>query len=358
MLRTVLLATAVAVVFSNLLASLLFKSNRADLTVDQRAAVALVASNSSQSKESEEQSTSMPPQSETEDTAAASTKSQSRHGPEVEARIEEQQTETNLGSDPVPASVSVESSGVVGESRSADGSIKIEKVALKSSRPPSGAIKTSRVVNSPLPVSVESTHHPTVEETVRTRKRNRSWRVTRPAQRRQSVEVAIPSGTSLEVELLSRLDTSLSRAGDIVRARTVSPVYIGDQMVVSKGTYLEGMVLEAQSSRRVKGRAYLSLIFHRLKMAHGVKEIKASFANEKTDPGRKRDAAIIGSGAGIGALVGGILGGKRGAAIGTAVGGAGGTGVALATRGEEIRLPVGTTIKVRLEDTVIVPVDR
>jgi hypothetical protein len=53
-------------------------------------------------------------------------------------------------------------------------------------------------------------------------------------------------------------------------------------------------------------------------------------------------------------LVGAIVGGKKGAAIGTAVGGGAGTGVVLATRGEELVLPEGTPITTRLLASVTV----
>jgi hypothetical protein len=52
---------------------------------------------------------------------------------------------------------------------------------------------------------------------------------------------------------------------------------------------------------------------------------------------KKRDAAVIGGGAGLGAAIGTIAGGKKGAVIGAAAGGGAGTGTVLATKGKEIR---------------------
>ena len=58
-------------------------------------------------------------------------------------------------------------------------------------------------------------------------------------------------------------------------------------------------------------------------------------------------------------MIGAIAGGKKGAAIGTAVGAGGGTGVVLATRGEEVRLGAGTPLRTTLQEplTVRVPVE-
>ena len=59
---------------------------------------------------------------------------------------------------------------------------------------------------------------------------------------------------------------------------------------------------------------------------------------------KKKDATKIGIGTGAGAIIGGIVGGGKGAAIGAGVGAAGGTGVVMATRGEEVRLAAGTPV--------------
>ena len=61
--------------------------------------------------------------------------------------------------------------------------------------------------------------------------------------------------------------------------------------------------------------------------------------------------------AAAGAIIGGIADGKKGAAIGTAVGGGAGTGVVLATRGQEVRLGRGAAVSVKLLRplTVLVP---
>jgi hypothetical protein len=54
---------------------------------------------------------------------------------------------------------------------------------------------------------------------------------------------------------------------------------------------------------------------------------------------KKRDAAIIGGGAGVGAVIGAIAGGGKGAATGAAIGGGAGTGTVLATRGDDLHYP-------------------
>ena len=168
------------------------------------------------------------------------------------------------------------------------------------------------------------------------------------------VEVEVPAGTVLELELLTALDSGVNRPGDELQARTLSPIYVDGKQVLDSGALVEGRVTEAKASGRVKGRAVLGFTFERLDTPGGLKKIRTSYVAEEAGSGKKKDAAIIGGAAGVGAIVGGIIGGKKGAAIGAGVGGAGGTGVVLGTKGEEIRLSVGSRVNVRLDDPVVV----
>lgn len=178
-----------------------------------------------------------------------------------------------------------------------------------------------------------------------------------PARAPEVVEVEVPAGTILELELLTPLDSSIQRVHDEIQARTLSPLYVKGEDVLAAGSYVEGRVTEVQASGRVKGRARLAFTFDRLSTTTGVRDIRTSFFEREAEGGEKKDATIIGGAAGVGAIVGGLIGGKKGAAIGATVGGAGGTGVVLTTRGEEIRLPVGTEIHVRLDEPIVVPVN-
>jgi hypothetical protein len=173
----------------------------------------------------------------------------------------------------------------------------------------------------------------------------------------QIVEVEVPVGTVLELELLTALDSGVNRAGDEIQARTLSPIYVDGKEVLGSGTLVEGRVTEAKASGKVKGRASLGFTFERLDTPTGRKKIRTSYVAEEAASGKKKDAAVIGGAAGVGAIVGGIIGGKKGAAIGAGVGGAGGTGVVLGTKGKEVKLSVGSKVNVRLDDPVVIQLD-
>jgi hypothetical protein len=171
------------------------------------------------------------------------------------------------------------------------------------------------------------------------------------------VEVEVPAGTVLELELLTALDSGVNQVGDEIQARTLNPIYVEGDLVLGSGALVEGRVTEVQASGRVKGRAVLGFTFERLDTPGGRKKIRTSYVAEEAASGKKKDAAIIGGAAGVGAIVGGIIGGKKGAAIGATIGGAGGTGVVLGTKGQEIRLAVGSQVNVRLDDPVVILLD-
>ena len=76
-----------------------------------------------------------------------------------------------------------------------------------------------------------------------------------------------------------------------------------------------------------------------------------------TDPntGEKKVSRTAMGGLG-GTVLGGLLGGKKGAVVGTIVGGGAGTGVVLATRGDEVALASGTALTTTLTRPVVVQV--
>jgi len=67
----------------------------------------------------------------------------------------------------------------------------------------------------------------------------------------------------------------------------------------------------------------------------------------------RRTAEFLGGGAALGALVGGIFGGGSGAGIGAASGAGGGFLTQVFTRGKEVKVPAETTLRFRLEKTLV-----
>jgi hypothetical protein len=122
---------------------------------------------------------------------------------------------------------------------------------------------------------------------------------------------------------------------------------------VQVGTEIVGSVLEANQSGRVKGRASLAFRFNRMIVGAESYEIQTARVAREAATNRREDAKNIGIGAAAGAIIGGVAGGGDAAAVGAAVGG---TGAALVTRGDEVRLPAGTAVSTTLQDSIAIVV--
>jgi len=173
-------------------------------------------------------------------------------------------------------------------------------------------------------------------------------------------EVTIPAGTTLPLTLRTSVGSDTSKVEDQVRATLRTPIRIQGTQALPAETAFIGHVTDAERSGRVKGRARIAFRFTRADLP-GKGEalnVRTSTVSRLAPATKKRDAATIGGGAVGGAIIGGIVGGGSGAAKGATIGGAGGTGVVLATRGKEVRLPAGTAVNVKLSAplTVRVPV--
>jgi outer membrane lipoprotein SlyB len=78
--------------------------------------------------------------------------------------------------------------------------------------------------------------------------------------------------------------------------------------------------------------------------------------SQKSGSKKKRNAAIIGGSAAGGALLGRMIGkDTKGAVVGAIAGGAVGTGVVMSKEGEQVKLPAGTEMTIKLEESIRVP---
>jgi hypothetical protein len=173
------------------------------------------------------------------------------------------------------------------------------------------------------------------------------------AQTAAAPNVTIPSGTRLQVALLTGVSSDKSRPGDPFIATLVEPIAVDGKTVLPKGTKVRGRVADAKRSGRVKGRASIRLMLTDIELDNGKSvSISTKPYTQVARATKGRDAAIIAGGAGIGTAIGAIAGGAKGALIGAAVGGGAGTGTVLVTRGKEIHLTPETRLRFTLAGSV------
>jgi hypothetical protein len=166
-------------------------------------------------------------------------------------------------------------------------------------------------------------------------------------------KITIPAGTRIRVALLDGVSSNNSSVGDQFTASLTQPIVVNGKTVLAKGTTVRGRVVDAKESGRVKGRASIQLRLTNI-IRDDARDVTISTKTYTAvaEATKKRDAAIIGGGAGIGAAIGAITGGGKGAAVGAAVGGGAGTGTVLATKGKEVHYPPETKLTFTLSEPV------
>jgi hypothetical protein len=156
-------------------------------------------------------------------------------------------------------------------------------------------------------------------------------------------EVRLPEGTSIEVRLDHALSSKTARREDRVSATVADPVRAAGVLAIPAGTEVEGVVTSAEAAERPSKAGRIELEFDSLYLDHTRLDMRGHVAEIRESGGQAKKAGI---GAAIGGILGGILGGKGGAIAGILIGGGGSV---VATKGEDVELPAGTVVTVRLE---------
>jgi hypothetical protein len=153
-------------------------------------------------------------------------------------------------------------------------------------------------------------------------------------------KITVAEGTTLEVRLANSISSGTATAGSEFEGTLAAPLAVNGVQVAPAGSAVTGKVSNVVSSGRLKRPAELALTLTSLTLADGnTAEISTSTWSQSAQSHKKRNAEMIGGGAGVGALIGAIAGKGKGAAIGAAIGGGAGTAGAAATGRKEIVLP-------------------
>ena len=160
---------------------------------------------------------------------------------------------------------------------------------------------------------------------------------------------SIPSGSEMDVRLVTALTSDTAKVEDAVEATTMVDLYRGDELIVPSGSRLTGYVSSVDRASRTDRKGALTIQFTRLLVNGRSTDVRASVLKALESDGIKGELPQIGAGAGVGAILGGILGGAKGAIAGILIGGG---GVMVATEGKDVHLPEGTVLRVRFDEAV------
>jgi hypothetical protein len=180
-----------------------------------------------------------------------------------------------------------------------------------------------------------------------------------PIPKPEPVLKTIAAGTELEVDLLGAVSSKTSKVGDAVRARVTKAVFVDGLSVIPVGAVINGTITEAVPLNKIGGTASLGLRFDSLELASGAKTGIAAGLSQKGKSENGKDAGTIAGATAGGALLGRLLSKNdktKGTIIGAVVGAAAGTGIAAATKGQEIELSTGTALALHLEQPLTISV--
>lgn len=162
-----------------------------------------------------------------------------------------------------------------------------------------------------------------------------------------SQSISIPAGTMLVASLQQKVNSGAVQPGQTFPAILVSDVRVGNEVVLTAGTQLQGQIVNAQSAGRLRKQADLTLTINAINYQGRLIPVRTTTQQEASDNGTGRE--VVGGaarGAALGAIFGAITGDAGdGAAAGAAAGAAGG----LIRKGDDVEYPSGAVLGFTLE---------
>jgi len=158
----------------------------------------------------------------------------------------------------------------------------------------------------------------------------------------------VPVGTEIDVRLQTPLHSGTAKVEDRFETTTILDFTMGRDVVIPAGSSMRGFVSSVRAAGRVDRKGSLTLSFDELRVDNTTHRLRAS-VQQALDGKMAEDATRIGAGAAIGAILGGMLGGAKGALAGVLIGGG---GTIAATEGSDVNLPVGTILRVRIDQPI------
>jgi type IV secretion system protein VirB10 len=203
---------------------------------------------------------------------------------------------------------------------------------------------------------------------------NTNSAVTSQSPHESSKQVTIPAGTKIPICLKNTISTKANHEGDPIYAETTFPVVLNEHILIPPGTYVQGKISSIKPAGHIRGRAevlvhfttliypsgYTVMLPGSIENAPGVDKgkVKDKEGTIQADSNKGKTAATIAAPAAEGGLTGAVIHGGEGALIGAGIGGAVGTVIAALTRGNEVKMPPGTTLEVVLQRDVQVDGNR
>lgn len=155
----------------------------------------------------------------------------------------------------------------------------------------------------------------------------------------------VPVGTEFDVRLQNSINSGTAKVEQRFEATTLLDYPSTGSVIIPAGSTVRGFVSSVRPAGRVDRRGSITLSFDEMRIGSTTYRLRASVTSAM-DGKSAEDAKRIGVGAVAGAILGGIFGGGKGALVGVLVGGG---GTMAATEGTDVDLPLGTVLRIRLD---------
>jgi len=152
-------------------------------------------------------------------------------------------------------------------------------------------------------------------------------------------------GTEFDVRLQDSLSSATATVEQRFEATTAIDYTVDDRVLIPAGSLVRGFVSSVSPAGRIDRRGSLTLSFDEIRVDQTTYRLRAS-VTQALDSSRAEDVTRIGTMAAVSGIIGGLLGGGKGALIGVLVGGG---GTIAATDGADVTLPLGTVLRIRLD---------
>jgi hypothetical protein len=183
--------------------------------------------------------------------------------------------------------------------------------------------------------------------------------------------LVLPEGTRITLQLNDNLSTKSNSEGDSFTAVVMTPVYMGEQIAIPKGSIVSGSISRILRPGRFKGKAAMNLLFHSIRIPGRGGDVPIVAILVRIDPEGngciRSEGTVVGesskhsdiakvitpgiAGAGIGA----VAGRGKAAAIGAGIGVFAGLATVLTSRGKDLEVQRGSTLDIELEQPLTLP---
>lgn len=166
------------------------------------------------------------------------------------------------------------------------------------------------------------------------------------------VGIQIPTGTTITVRMIDKVDSNIARLGQTFRASVDEAVLVNGQTAIPRGADAMVKLVEDQQSGKFEGKTILTLALVDITINGQTIDTTTGAVSQASSSRGARTAGVVGGSTALGAIIGALAGGGRGAAIGAASGAAVGAGAQVITKGQQVKIPSETRLNFTLQQPI------